>query len=173
MKSIKLLLVVVAVVVSSSAFGQDLKFGHVNIQKLVTELPAKVAADKKLQSEASKLEQNLKVMNEELDVKYTDYMQKRDTLPELIRATKEKEIQEISERLKNFQMLAQQNLQQQEQQLLQPIIEKVQKAIDEVGAENGFIYIFDISSRVVIYHSDQSKDVEELVKAKLAATAAK
>ncbi|SMO60661.1 periplasmic chaperone for outer membrane proteins Skp [Saccharicrinis carchari] len=171
MKSIKLLFVVVAVVFSSSAFGQELKFGHVNIQKLVTELPDKVAADKKLQNEAQKLEQNLKVMNEELDAKYTDYMQKRDTLPELIRATKEKEIQEISERLKNFQMLAQQNLQQQEQQLLQPIIEKIQKAIDEVGAENGFIYIFDISSRVVIYHSEQSTDVEDLVKAKLAATA--
>lgn len=169
MKSIKLLLVVVAVVVSASAFGQDLKFGHVNIQKLVTELPDKLAADKKLQNEANKLEQNLKVMNEELDAKYTDYMQKRDTLPELIRATKEKELQEISERLKNFQMLAQQNIQQQEQQLLQPIIEKIQKAIDEVGSENGFIYIFDISSRVVIYHSEQSKDVEELVKAKMAA----
>ena len=168
MKSIKLLLVVVAVVVSASAFGQDLKFGHVNIQKLVTELPDKLAADKKLQNEANKLEQNLKVMNEELDAKYTDYMQKRDTLPELIRATKEKELQEISERLKNFQMLAQQNIQQQEQQLLQPIIEKIQKAIDEVGSENGFIYIFDISSRVVIYHSEQSKDVEELVKAKMA-----
>ncbi len=171
MKSIKLLLVVIAVVASSSAFGQELKFGHINIQKLVTELPDKLAADKKLQNEAKKLEDNLKVMNEELDTKYTDYMQKRDTLPELIRATKEKEIQEISERLKNFQMLAQQNLQQQEQQLLQPVIEKVQKAIDQVGSENGFIYIFDISSRVVIYHSDQSKDVEELVKAKLASMA--
>ncbi|TLX76926.1 OmpH family outer membrane protein [Labilibacter sediminis] len=172
MKAIKLLLVVAAVMISSGTFAQELKFGHVNIQKLVAELPEKVAADQKLQAEAQKLEQNLKVMNEELDTKYTDYMEKRDTLPELIRATKEKEIQEISQRLQNFQMLAQQNLQQQEQQLLQPIIEKVQKAIDEVGAENGFIYIFDVSSRVVVYHSDQSVDVENLVKTKLAATPA-
>ncbi|WP_066632880.1 OmpH family outer membrane protein [Labilibacter marinus] len=171
MKSIKLLLVIAAVVVSSSVFAQDLKFGHVNIQELVAALPAKLEADKKLQDEAQKLEQNLKVMNEELDSKYTDYMEKRDSLPELIRATKEKEIQEISQRLQNFQMLAQQNLQQQEQQLLQPIIQKVQKAIDEVGSENGFIYIFDVSSRVVIYHSEKSTDVAELVKAKLATPA--
>ncbi|GAF05163.1 OmpH family outer membrane protein [Saccharicrinis fermentans] len=171
MKSIKLLLVVVAIVFSSSAIAQELKFGHVNIQKLVTELPEKQAADKKLQSEAQKLEENLKVMNEELEAKYNDYMEKRDTLPELIVATKEKEIQELQQRLQNFKMLAQQNLQTQEQQMLQPIIEKVQKAIDEVGAENGFIYIFDVSSRVVIYHSEQSTDVEELVKAKLAVSA--
>ncbi len=169
MKSIKLLLVVATIFVCSSAIAQELKFGHVNVQKLVAELPAKMDADKKLQAEAQKLDQNLKVMSEELDAKYTDYMEKRDSLPELIRATKEKEIQEINTRLQNFQQLAQQNLQQQEQQLLQPIIESVQKAIDEVGAENGFIYIFDVSSRVVIYHSDKSVDVEELVKAKLAA----
>ena len=168
MKSIKILLVVVAVAFSSNAFAQDLKFGHINIQKLVTELPEKLAADKKLQAEAQKLELNLKVMNEELEAKYTDYMENRDTLPELIRATKEKEIQEISERLKNFQQLAQQNIHTQEQQMLKPIIEKVQKAIDEVGTENGFIYIFDVSSRVVIYHSEKSTDVEALVKAKLA-----
>jgi outer membrane protein len=169
MKSIKFLFAVATILIATSSMAQDLKFGHVNIQKLVAELPEKVEADKKLQSEAHKLEQNLKVMNEELDAKYTDYMEKRDTLPELIRATKEKEIQEISQRLQNFQMLAQQNLQQQEQQLLQPIIQKVQKAIDEVGAENGFIYIFDISSRVVVYHSEKSVNVEELVKAKLSA----
>ncbi len=169
MKSLKVLLVIAVMVFSANTFAQELKFGHINIQKLVSELPAKIEADKQLQSEADKLDQNLKVMNEELDAKYTEYMQKRDTLPELIRATKEKEIQEISQRLQNFQMLAQQNLQQKEQQLLQPIIEKVQKAIDEVGAENGFIYIFDISSRVVVYHSEKSVDVENLVKAKLAA----
>ncbi|MCW3806515.1 OmpH family outer membrane protein [Plebeiibacterium marinum] len=170
MKSIKLLLVVAAILLSSSAFAQDLKFGHVNIQKLVAELPAKLEADKTLQAEAQKLEQNLKVMNEELEAKYTDYMEKRDSLPELIRATKEKEIQEINNRLQQFQVMAQQDLQKKEGQLLQPIVEAVQKAIDEVGAENGFIYIFDVSSRVVVYHSEKSTDVEELVKAKLAAT---
>jgi len=169
MKAIKLLLVVATIFIGTSAIAQELKFGHVNIQKLVAELPDKIAADKKLQDEANKLEQNNKVMIDELEAKYKDYMEKKDSLPELIRATKEKEINEINERIQSFKMLAQQNLQQQEQQLLQPIIEKVQKAIDAVGKENGFIYIFDISSRVVIYHSENSVDVEELVKAKIAA----
>ena len=56
---------------------------------------------------------------------------------------------------------------QKEQQLLQPIIEKVQKAIDTVGEENGLIYIFDVSSQVVLYHSDKSIDAAPLVKAKM------
>ncbi len=169
MKAIKLLFFVAILFIGKNAMAQDLKFGHIDIQELVSTLPDKLEADKKLQTESQKLQQNLTVMRQELETKYNDYLEKRDSLPDLIRATKEKEIQEINDRLQQFNQLAQQNLQQQEQQLLQPIIEKVQKAIDAVGAENGFIYIFDTSSRVVIYHSDKSVDVSELVKAKLAA----
>lgn len=168
MKTIKLLFVVATVLICTNSVAQELKFGHVNIQKLVSEMPEKLEADKNLQAEAQKLDQTLTVMKEELDAKYTEYIEKRDSLPDLIRATKEKEIQEINQRMQSFQMQAQQTIQQKEQQLLKPIVEKVQKAIDTVGAENGFIYIFDVNSRVVLYHSDKSTDVEELVKAKLA-----
>ena len=71
-------------------------------------------------------------------------------MPELIRSTKEKEIQDYDQRMQQYSQMAQQSLSQKEQKLLQPIIEKVQKAIDAVGVEQGVIYIFDISSQVVI-----------------------
>jgi outer membrane protein len=167
MKSLKYLFIAALLSLGVSGVAQELKFGHIDIQKLVMELPDKIAADKALQAEAQSLQDNLKVMTEDLEKKYTDYMAQRETMADLIRATKEKEIQDYDQRIKNFNMLAQQNLQQKEQQLLQPIIEKVQKAIDAVGAEKGLIYIFDISSKVVIYHSDKSIDCAPLVKAKL------
>jgi outer membrane protein len=95
-------------------------------------------------------------------------MAQRDSLSQLIRSTREKEIQDYDQRIQNFNKLAQQSLSQKEQELLQPIIEKVEKAIQAVGEEQGFIYIFDLSSQVILYNSDQSVDCEELVKAKLA-----
>jgi outer membrane protein len=168
MKAIKYTLVTALFLISFSSFAQELKFGHIDVQTFIAELPEKIEADKSLQKEATSLESNLKVMQEDLQKKYTDYMAQRDTLSELIRATKEKEIQDYDQRIRNFSQLAQQNLQQKEQQLLQPIIEGVQKAINEVGTENGLIYIFDISSKVVVYHSAKSLDVAPLVKAKLA-----
>jgi outer membrane protein len=163
----KYLISAIFVLIAFTASAQDLKFGHIDVQKLITELPEKIEADKNLQKEAANLQNQLKVMSDELDKKYTEYMSQRDTLPELIRVTKEKEIQDTDQRIRNFQQLAQQNLQQKEQQLLQPIIEKAQKAIDAVGAENNLIYIFDVSSKVVIYHSDKSIDCAPLVKTKL------
>jgi outer membrane protein len=131
------------------------------------QLPDKIAADKALQTEATKLQEQLQVMQQDLQNKYNDYMTQRDSLPDLIRATKEKEIQDYEQRMQQYSQMAQQTIGQKEQQLLQPIITKVQKAIDEVGQDQGLIYIFDISSQVVVYHSDKSIDCAPLVKAKL------
>ncbi len=157
----------VIVTFSGKVTAQELKFGHINIQKLVTELPEKKAADAQLNAEATKLQDQLKVMSEDLDKKYSTYLSQRDSLPDLIRATKEKEIQDLDTRIKQYNQMAQQTLAQKEQQLLQPIMQKVQNAINEVGQEQGLLYIFDISTQVVLYHSDKSIDCEPLVKAKL------
>ena len=51
---------------------------------------------------------------------------------------------------------------------MQPIIEAYQKAIEEVGKENNFVYIFDTTSQVILYHSDASIDAAPLVKIKMA-----
>lgn len=171
MKIIKVFVVIAAFAFSGKAIAQELKFGHINIQQMVAELPEKLAADQALQSEAQKLDNQLKVMQTELEKMYTDYISQRDSLPDLIRATKEKEIQDKDQRLQQYSQMAQQEISKKEQQLLAPIIEKVQKAIEAVGQEQGLIYIFDISSQVVVYHSEKSIDCGELVKAKLAAPA--
>ena len=167
MKFLKVLVVIAVFVFAGKAQAQDLKFGHIDIKKLVAELPEKVAADKELQNEGTKLQEQLQVMQEDLQKKYNDYIAQRDSLPDLIRATKEKEIQDYEQRMQQYNQMAKQSLGQKEQQLLQPIVMKVQKAIDEVGQEQGLIYIFDISTQVVVYHSEKSLDCASLVKAKL------
>ena len=168
MKVFKLFVTVVLLtVVTAGASGQELKFGHLNVQKLISELPAKQAADKELRSEAEKLQQQLQVMRQELDQKYSNYMEQRDSMSQLVRSTREKEIQDYDKRIQNFNRMAQQTLSEKEQELLQPVINKVEKAIKAVGEEEGFIYIFDVSSQMILYNSDQSVNVEDMVKAKL------
>ena len=167
MKSLHLVIIALLLTLTTSLGAQELKFAHIDIQKLVATLPDKVKADKALQDEANKLQSQLKIMSEELDKKYSEYMSQKDSLPDLVKSIKEKEIQDQNQRIQNYNQLAQQSLGQKEQELLKPIIEKVQKAIDEVGAENGFIYIFDVSSKVILFYSDKSVDAEPLVRTKL------
>src|SRR5574344_2978880 len=118
MKLIKTLALSFVVLIGASANAQDLKFAHIDVQKLLSEIPEKVAAEKTLQDEAKKLEDQLKVMGNDLQQKYQEYVAKADSLPELIRATKEKEIQDADQRIKNYQQMDRQSLSQKEQQLL-------------------------------------------------------
>ena len=168
MKSLHLVIIALLLTLTTTLGAQELKFAHIDIQKLVATLPDKVKADKALQDEANKLQSQLKIMSEELDKKYSEYMSQKDSLPDLVKSIKEKEIQDQNQRIQNYNQLAQQSLGQKEQELLKPIIEKVQKAIDEVGAENGFIYIFDVTTPgTFAYMSTKSVDILPLVKQKL------
>ncbi|MCK4992125.1 MAG: OmpH family outer membrane protein, partial [Bacteroidales bacterium] len=69
--------------------------------------------------------------------------------------------------LQNYNQTAQQDLQQQQGLVMQPVMEKARAAIDEVAKENGLLYVFDLSQGNPIYTSEESLDMIPLVKAKL------
>ena len=73
----------------------------------------------------------------------------------------------MQQRIQQFEQMAQQDLQQQQQTLIQPVLEKANNAIKEVAEENGFVYIFDISRGNPVYFSEKSIDIQPLVRTKL------
>jgi outer membrane protein len=52
------------------------------------------------------------------------------------------------------------------EEIYKPIIDRVNKAMQDVAKENGFAYVFDSSSQFVLY-ADESMDVSKLIKARL------
>ena len=88
-------------------------------------------------------------------------------MSDVIRASKEQELQELQQRIQNFQQLAVDNLRSTEQELFQPIMDKALNAIKEVGKENGFTYVFDLSAGGILYFADNTEDILPLVKKKL------
>ncbi len=146
------------------------KFGHIDSNKLMEIMPDKAQAKVELESFAKGLEEQLQAMQGELQSKYQDYMSKKETLTELIKQTKEQELQDLQGRIQTFQGTAQQELQKKEMELLQPIIQKAQDAIKAVGKEQGLTYVYDIGTGAIVYYSDESKDILDLVKIKLGIT---
>ena len=167
MRTIKFVFIISFLLTISLASAQNLKFGHINSQQLISELPEYLSAMATLENEAKLLQDRRDIMTQEAQQKYTEYLTQREEMPELVRATLEKEIQDIQSRMENYDLLAQQTIGKKQQDLMQPIMEKTLKAIEDVGVENGFIYIFDVSVQVILYHSDASIDCLNLVKRKL------
>ena len=58
-------------------------------------------------------------------------------------------------------------LQRQQEQLLAPITQKLQNAIQAVGAEGGYTFIYDMSIPAILYTGTGAEDVSAKVKAKL------
>jgi outer membrane protein len=107
-------------------------------------------------------------MQLELQTKYTTYQQKQATWSVALLETKQKEIQDLSTRVEEFQRTAQEELQRTQQQLLQPVILKANQAIEKIAKREGLIYVFDISAGVVTYFNpEQSIDILPLVKKEL------
>ena len=170
MKIMKQLFIGLALLASVAVSAQsNLKFGHVNTQAILSVMPELKTIDEQLKSEYDVLEAQLTDMQEDLQNLQKDYLTKMQagTMTPEERAALESELQEKNAKVQNFYQSSQQSLQKKEQELKKPVFDKVSNAIQEVGAENGFLYIFEEVGGLTVYKSEKSIDVSDLVKAKL------
>jgi outer membrane protein len=166
--SLKVLLIAVLVVSGTiAASAQELKFGHINSSSLLGIMPEREAAQKTLQNEAKSLGEELENLQVEYNNKLQKYVEEQDTLSNVVRQLRERELRELQMRIQEFQTGAQEDLQKRELELIQPIYEKITKVISEVARERGLIYVFDLDANAVLYFSDASEDILPFVKTKL------
>ncbi len=169
MKRIFKILLIVVLFSGSSAFAQkaDYKFGHINSNELLSVMPERDSIALEYQNYQQMLGEEYQAMAAEYQNKVKALEEKRATYSDLVRQSKEAELQEIGRRVQEFQQTAQQDLQQKEAELFQPLMEKAQAAIEKVAKTNGFTYVFDLGAGGLLYHSDQSIDILPLVKKEL------
>ena len=152
---------------AGSAMAQkNIKLGHINSNDLMQIMPGRDTATALLQKEVEDLQAEMEAMEKEYETRVNDYLAKKDQLSELIRKTKESDIQAMGARIEEFQANAQKLLEERQEALLKPIVDRAKAAIEEVGKENGYTYIFDAGVGTVLYSQD-SDDIMPLVKKKL------
>lgn len=161
-------LIIAVMFVGQSAFAQSLKFGHINRNELIQAMPEFDSARVTLEKLNTELQNAAELLQVELNTKYEAYLKDGKNLTDLVRQTKEQELQDYQRRLTEFQTNAQNQMQEKQVALFTPVTDKADKAIREVGKSNGFIYIFDLSQPQIIYFDDtKSTDIMSLAKAKL------
>ena len=112
------------------------------------------------------LEEQLQTMFNEYQNKAGEFQANESLMTNVVRETKLKEIQDLEVRIQEFQQTSQQSSQDKRTEILAPILEKAQNAIDQVALENNYTYIFDIAIGSIVYGKD-SNDITELVKSKM------
>ncbi|WP_340112796.1 OmpH family outer membrane protein [Maribellus mangrovi] len=165
----KLLAVLLITVSAATVNAQTLKFGHVDLQALVQLMPERATAEQEFNAFQADLEEILGEMQKDYQDKLAEFEQMGQEVSEIKRNAKVAEIQDIQQRIQNYQVTAQQQINQKQNELLMPVFEKAENAIAEVAKEKGLIYVFDSgqNNRTILYKSNQSLDVLPLVKTKL------
>jgi outer membrane protein len=161
----KQVLMVIGMVTAISFSGLAQKFGHIDSQEILLSMPERTDAQTTIEARAAEYEAEIARMQQDLQTKFAEYQAKGETWPDAIRQQTERELQSLDQGMQEFGATVQNELAQLEQQLLMPMIERVQEAINEVGSENGYTYIFDTSSGATVYTGGE--DVGGLVRAKL------
>jgi len=169
MKNIfKIAIVGVTFIICSTTMNAQ-KIANINLDSLISIMPESKTAQQAVQDYAKQLEEQVTAMQSELKTKYDDYQAKSKDMAEVVRASKEKELNDLNQRIQDFQQQAQTDYQRKSAELSKPVYEKAKKAVDAVAKENGFKYVLDTSTGMVIY-SEQSDDIIGLVIKKLGIT---
>jgi len=165
--SITVLIIVIALT-GSSAMAQTLKFGHINSDELIQIMPEYDSATVTLEAFRKDLINALELMSVEFNNKNEAYQKDSPNLSAIVKQTKEQELIDMQKRIQDFQNNAQTQLQNKQAEVFQPIYAKVDKAIKDVGKDNGFLYVFDIAKGSLLYYDEsKSTNVLALVKTKL------
>jgi outer membrane protein len=142
------------------------KIGYIDFNTLITAMPGVDSVKIKLQKYQQTLTDQLDAMRAEFENKYLDYQSQSASMSDLIKQTKEKELQDLQGRIDGFQTKAQTDLQAKQQELLAPIITKAKAAVKEVAKEGKYTYILNSIEEILLY-SDATDDIMPQVKKKL------
>ncbi len=144
------------------------KFGYVNSQALLAEIPEVKEADANLQAFQAQLEKKGQMMVQELEGKYRD-LQRREQSGEISPKALDEEAKKLKleeGKLGEYEQDMQKQLLAKRQEVLQPILDRINEMIKVVAKENQYTYIFDSSSGVLLF-AEEAMDVTKLVKTKL------
>ncbi len=183
MNKISFLIVVLAAFFGvTSAVGQGtgvaIKVGHTNSGYIISQLPDTKKAQTELETVKKQLEKVIQEKSKVFEEKVGRYQASGQSMSESVRATTEAELQKLQTELRELQGKSETTFMEKQQGLFAPILEKVNKAIRDVGKEQGYMYILNgdtgsVGNPVLLYSGSEETDITDLVLKKLGVTVTK
>lgn len=164
--TLTLLISLVGVTAFSQVFPQ-VSVAYVNTTELLDQMPEKAQATQQLLTLSENYEKELELMQNEYNKKYSDYISYQASLSENIKLRRMQELTELESRISQFMELAQEDIENQEKELLEPLKQKINNAIHAVGTEQGYTVIYDLATPGIAFVSPDAVNANPYVRSKL------
>lgn len=157
--------------VSMAQTAAPLKIGYTSVQYVLSQMPESKQIESQLKDYSTQLKSQLDTKSNEFRTKVEAYQKGGATMTDVVKADKEKELQNLQQSIQEFQQNAEVSLQQKQQTLLKPALDKLQKNIDAVADENGYTYILNSDGdSPLLLHGPKDGDVSDLILKKMGIT---
>ncbi len=165
-KLIKTLVAFCGVFMLSAVGASAQKFGYVDAQQILMQMPDVDSLQSKLQSFFTDLNNQLETMQVEYNKKLEEYQKSTTTLSDAVKRDRERELQGLLQRIQEFQQQAQLDIQAKEQELTKPLMDRISEAITKVSKSNNIAAVFNVN---VLEYFDPAVliDLTPLVKTEL------
>ncbi len=158
-----------AILVPASAHAQGAaqKFAFVNTQQILQSAPGATEAQAQFQKEMEGLRTQVQGLSDSLAAMEQAFTKEA---PAMSPTAREARLKTLTEKKEGFEARAAKLNEQAEQRqfdLMQPIMDNVRKVLDDMRIESGYSFIFDVANSSFIVAADKNLDITERVVAKL------
>ena len=148
----------------------QVKIGYTNVELVLAYMPESKSVEQTLSTFQQKLQQQLEAKQKYARTKLEEYVEKRDknlASPEQM-GVMENDLQKLDTEITAFASDSEQKMMAKREELLVPILEKLQNAIEAVAKDSGYVYILNqtTSSGVstILFGPEENDITEPLFK---------
>lgn len=153
---------------TSSSSGATPKIAYVNSQKILAEVPGRADAEAQMQKEMEGYRAEVQKMSDSLNVLVSAYNKAEPTLSATAKAARQKDIQSKESAYQQRVQQLEQQAQQRQAELMRPIMQNINKVIEQIRSEDGYAMVFDAGNQAgVVVAADSSLDITAKVIARL------
>ena len=134
---------------ASPVLGQS-KVAYLDSRRIIQEAPGSQAVRDSIQSEVNALQARLQVMEDSLSAMMDEYQRQSVTMSPEARRQKQQEIVARQGELQQRASELEQQTAQRQEQLMAPVMERIQTAISAVREEGGWSIIFDAATGAMV-----------------------
>lgn len=148
--------------------AQDIKIGYVDPQSILQKMPAMAAVQKKLQNYAAKKQQELTQQEDQYQQALQQYQQKQAVLSDDAKKTEQQKLQKMQQQLQQLSNQDKQDVQQKQQDLVGPLVQQVQDAINKVAKKMNLTYVLNTMTQsgdyIILYASDSAQQKYDITQ---------
>ena len=160
-------IILIGSVLFSSFVLADVKIGYSDSNEIMTKFEEVRQVQVSLEKEQRKLQAEMENLIQQLDSLKQEYDRQRLLMSDSRRQEKEQELVRSEQKIQKFQMDKfgpEGEIYRKQNQLLKPVLAKVDEAIQAVGKRQQYDYIMDAVGGAIVYALDSNNLTEDVIE---------